>query len=283
MTPQRFIIYCHTNKVNGKKYVGQTRYALEHRWSGHVHAALKRLEKSAFCNAIRKYGPDAFEHEVLDVVSTRDGANIAERAWIQHWGCRAPDGYNLAVGGRAASPHAETRQKISASWQDPTKKALRVDRIHKAWANPDLRRRMSKAAKERMAAMTPEARAALNLKISERVKGGLPPIDDEWRRVRGEGSKAAWAKRTQEERARIVAPMRAACEAQTPEKRRETVRKMNAAHARRTPEERRALALKAWATKRARYGDTPGLYLRRCRACGRFGHYSTSCARREDS
>lgn len=280
MPKPRFIIYCHTNRMNGKKYVGQTKYSLEHRWSGHVHAALKRGGRTAFCNAIRKHGADAFTHEVIDVVTTQAGANSAERAWIEHLSCQSPNGYNLSSGGETSITHEMTRQKISESWRDPVKKASRLSKIREAWANPELRMRLSEATTRRMAAMTAEERVALNKKISARVREGLPPIDDEWRRVRGEGSKASWAKRTPEERARIVAPMLAM---QTTEVRRRTVRTMIDGNAQRSPEERRALALKAWETKRARYGGTPGLYPRRCRACGKWGHYATACpSKKED-
>jgi hypothetical protein len=45
----RFTIYCHTNKVNGKRYVGQTVCSMEKRWSEHV-------THSKAGSGCRKYG-----------------------------------------------------------------------------------------------------------------------------------------------------------------------------------------------------------------------------------
>ncbi len=112
-----FVIYCHTNLVNGKQYVGQTKQNVAKRWRGHVWASKKRTDGvgcSALNAAIRKYGADAFTHEILDIVSTQDGANRAEVVWIEQRRTRAPYGYNLDGGGNAHAPkHATTRKKLS--------------------------------------------------------------------------------------------------------------------------------------------------------------------------
>jgi GIY-YIG catalytic domain-containing protein len=91
---QRFTVYCYTNVVTGKKYVGQTKQGRDERWSQH----LRKDCIYPFALAIREHGPDVWSYEVLDVVTTRKGAYIAEARWIDHFGCRVPNGYNVYKG-----------------------------------------------------------------------------------------------------------------------------------------------------------------------------------------
>ena len=65
-----YIIYCHTNKLNGKRYVGRSVNTLEGRWYTHVSGA-RNNSQCLFHKAIRKYGfsDDAWKHELLEVIS----------------------------------------------------------------------------------------------------------------------------------------------------------------------------------------------------------------------
>jgi group I intron endonuclease len=124
MTP-RFTIYCHTNRVNGKRYVGQTVYSMEKRWGDHVSSSKFKGRRSLFANAVRKYGADAFDHQLLEVVSTQEEANLAEARWISQFTCLVPNGYNLTLGGGAAGRlHENTKILIGkasrAKWQKMT-------------------------------------------------------------------------------------------------------------------------------------------------------------------
>ena len=98
------------------------------RSENHVHAA--RSAKGGrwhFPNAIRKYGPEAFSHEVLAVVTTSlEDANAAEQEWIKKLQTRDPEkGFNLAKGGASQwlDPRS-TREKLSAA----TKRAMTPER-----------------------------------------------------------------------------------------------------------------------------------------------------------
>jgi hypothetical protein len=57
--------------------------SLRRRWQKHVLRALKEGRDWALCKAIRKYGPDAFETEVLEVVRGKAAAHIREREIIR--------------------------------------------------------------------------------------------------------------------------------------------------------------------------------------------------------
>ncbi len=277
----RFVIYCHTNKVNGKKYVGQTRSTMALRWSGHVHAALKRKDQNYFCNAIRKHGVDAFVHEVLDVVMTEAGADLAEALWIVQKQSRAPAGYNLSSGGESPAVHETTRIKISESWGDSDQRKKRADNIRAALNTPDTHALLVASAKRREAAYPAEVRARLDQRLREQSKA-MPPISKERCQRTSHNSKDMWAQRSEEERAAVLAPMRAALAELPLEYKQAAAMKMNDRHAQRTPEERRALALKAWETKRARYGDNQN-WVRRCLRCGKWGHYVTTCGEKKEN
>ena len=114
---RNFIVYVHTNKINGHRYVGCTKLDIESRWKRHLKSARTGSE-CAFHRAIRKYGPDAFEHEVIEVLSTQSGAFLAEKLWIEQFGSVVPNGYNLSTGGEGnpGLRHTdETRARMSES------------------------------------------------------------------------------------------------------------------------------------------------------------------------
>lgn len=73
------------------------------RWNQHVLNANSRPKgrRSHLWGAIRKYGPQAFSHEVLEVCETLESANEAEAKWIDHFDSRNPEkGFNLMKGGK---------------------------------------------------------------------------------------------------------------------------------------------------------------------------------------
>lgn len=75
-----FTVYLHTNTVNGKRYVGITSRPMMKRWNSHLSASKK--SDLFFHKAIRKYGPNPWLHESLEVVDTEGEASDAEQWWI---------------------------------------------------------------------------------------------------------------------------------------------------------------------------------------------------------
>jgi len=106
-------IYKITNKLNGKQYVGQTKTTLYKRFASHVCAA-NRGSTAIIHNAIRKYGKDAFEVELLQECQSFDELDQAERRWIAELNTIAPNGYNVEAGGcrNRASMSEATRAKL---------------------------------------------------------------------------------------------------------------------------------------------------------------------------
>lgn len=106
-----FTVYCHINKVNGKKYVGITKQKPEIRWqSGNGYN-----NSEYFWRAIKKYGWRNFEHEILYENLTKEEAEKIEIQLIAEWETtNRLKGYNIANGGNhVGSVSEETKKKIS--------------------------------------------------------------------------------------------------------------------------------------------------------------------------
>jgi group I intron endonuclease len=97
-TQKSWIIYCHVHVETGRRYMGLTTRSMERRWSQHLTQS--KILKTHFANAIRKYGLEAFSHEILEVCHDQEVAELAERSWIELFDSTNPEkGFNLAKGG----------------------------------------------------------------------------------------------------------------------------------------------------------------------------------------
>ena len=99
-------IYKFTNKTNQKSYIGQSN-RIEERYKQHQRAYLNKNHgsyHSAFCNALRKYGFDNFEYEILVESDsfTRDELDELEIQYIQEYKSFG-NGYNMNKGGNFTS------------------------------------------------------------------------------------------------------------------------------------------------------------------------------------
>jgi len=105
-------IYLLTNKLNGKKYVGQS-VDVNKRWKEHIAIAINpKSRKYAIHNAIAKYGQDNFSWEILHYCSSFDESNILETKLIKEHNCLHPFGYNLNEGGNSHVPCDAVKEKI---------------------------------------------------------------------------------------------------------------------------------------------------------------------------
>lgn len=91
------IIYKATNKVNGKCYIGQTRHSIEVRKRKHLLCARKGV-KTNFYKAIRKYGADNFEWEIVCSTNDKQKLNELETFYITKYDS-IKNGYNMVDGG----------------------------------------------------------------------------------------------------------------------------------------------------------------------------------------
>ena len=106
-----YLVYCHTNMINGKQYVGLTSMSIEER-AGTDGTRYRNCR--VFYNAIQKYGWDNFAHKVLAYDLTHEMACELEKHYIELYNTQVPNGYNLTDGGDGGFHHSEiVRQAIS--------------------------------------------------------------------------------------------------------------------------------------------------------------------------
>ena len=93
-------IYCHLNKINGKRYIGQTKTSVQKRWGHNGYEYTRKHPDSLFAKAINKYGWDNFEHQILFENLTKEEANQKEIELIAFYKSNNREyGYNITAGG----------------------------------------------------------------------------------------------------------------------------------------------------------------------------------------
>lgn len=153
--PTTGIIYCYTNVVTGKKYIGQTIHP-EQRKRNHLHEAMTRNSDYYFHRSIRKYGWDMFKYEVLEEVD-RELLNERELHYIQTHNSLWPNGYNQslakALNETAIQKMSETKKQIFATMTKEERKSL-TEKLCKSnigkKRSEDTRKKMSESAKKHL-------------------------------------------------------------------------------------------------------------------------------------
>lgn len=100
------IVYCYRNKTNNKKYIGITSRKIEERHRSHIYESLNKNSKvynTPFKRAIRKYGIDNFELNILHTNVSEEEASYLEKKYIKkyktYWKYHNSNGYNATIGG----------------------------------------------------------------------------------------------------------------------------------------------------------------------------------------
>ena len=128
------LIYCLTNEVNNKKYIGQTinfkKRMAEHRAPSHRECRLLK-------RAIKKYGWESFKAEIIDATAkNEDQLNLLEIHYIKKHKSLANEwGYNLESGGNNKTHSLESKQicreKKQAWWNAHPEEKERMSKQHK--------------------------------------------------------------------------------------------------------------------------------------------------------
>lgn len=153
-------LYCITNQVNGKQYIGITNKGIDRRFIQHLRCAQQGYDYPLY-RSIRKHGAANFKIEELNSISDYKLAQRAEQKLIVSYGTLSPLGYNLSSGGRGCSGFKlseESKLKISIarkkSWMDPeyrknykkgvTEAFEKTSRIWKEkWLDPEFRKKQA--------------------------------------------------------------------------------------------------------------------------------------------
>ena len=106
-------IYCITNMLNNKKYIGKTLDSLEKRFNEHIRDSRReRCEKRPLYDAFNKHGIENFKIELVEECSYELLSN-REIYWIQKLDTYS-NGYNATLGGdgRVLYNYEEILQKF---------------------------------------------------------------------------------------------------------------------------------------------------------------------------
>jgi len=170
------IIYKALNKINGKCYVGQSAYDLNHRIYGHI-AEVNRNSAQIIHKAIRKYGMQAFEWSIIDEADSKEVLNEKEIYWIKTLNTMVPTGYNMSYGGEAGntSERSEESNKKTSETQKGISKHTeefkrRMSDSYKGVNNPFFGKKHSEEFRSKMSKRVVGNQFALGNKLSEETR-----------------------------------------------------------------------------------------------------------------
>lgn len=149
-------IYLRTNRINGKKYVGQaTNLEVRQKtWKSKNHYAGK-----AIYNARNKYGVDNFGFEILKECDDKE-LDYWEKYYIKELNTKVPYGYNMTDGGEASWVKGK---HLSEEWKrkigEGNKGKKRSTEAKRKWSEAHKGKHLSEEHKK---------------KISEALKGRKP-------------------------------------------------------------------------------------------------------------
>lgn len=133
-------IYAITHRETSRCYIGMSKH-IEYRFSEHREALSRRWHPNPkLQNAWNKYGPHAFDFEILVECEFEDIREQLEISLIEKFGY-----YNLGKGGKGVDFTPEVREKMSASLkrarQDPQAQKNWSEGLKAAWAVGDKKKR----------------------------------------------------------------------------------------------------------------------------------------------
>lgn len=87
-------IYITTNLINGRKYIGQKKYDKDGEWKNYLGSG------TIIKQAIKKYGKENFQREIIEECETSKELNIREVYWINFYNAKeSEEFYNMVDGG----------------------------------------------------------------------------------------------------------------------------------------------------------------------------------------
>lgn len=146
------VIYCYTNKINGKRYVGQTINKLRKRHNQHQSSSYRKKNHDynlPLHNAMRKYDINSFTLEILHIADEYS-IDMLERYYIYFLDTLVKNnkGYNVSDGGNNANVFAGKTEEELREWKQKISKALKGK--YTGEKNPNYGKRLSEERKKKL-------------------------------------------------------------------------------------------------------------------------------------
>jgi group I intron endonuclease len=186
------VIYCVSNTLTGKRYVGQTTSTLSARWKGRCNG---KKGIGILVDAIKKYGREAFVMSQIDVAYSRQELDEKEIYHIARLRTlKAHGGYNIKEGG-GGTP--KPRGAALAAAEKLRGRKIPRESVEKMAATKRGRARTEaeQAVLDRMANINRGRKHSeeSRKKMSEAVTGRkMQPITEEHRKKLSDAAKAQW-------------------------------------------------------------------------------------------
>lgn len=145
MSNRRWIVYCHTNRANGMKYIGRTCLNPVHRWGIDGNGYDRR---NAFGKDIEKYGWNNFSHEILEYnIHSASEADEIERRYISEMNTIFPNGYNTEDGGihGSSNPHEKRDKRPRTGWHHSDETKAKISEGNKRADTHPMEQRINKS------------------------------------------------------------------------------------------------------------------------------------------
>lgn len=145
-------IYAIVNRINGKEYRGSAASSFRQRWNEHLSDLSRGVHPNKHLQAAwNKYGPQAFDFVILEVVSGRAALIAAEQRWIDDALDRGIPLYNK-------SPTAGSQ----LGYKQPPDVNARIRAIRKEqWKKPGVKERLSQTLRRVLPGVQAKRKATL--------------------------------------------------------------------------------------------------------------------------
>lgn len=121
-------IYCFTNKINNKKYIGQSINIINRYYHHKYNYLYENHNKinTVFYDALRKYGFNMFDFKILEECPIAE-LDQREKYWISFLNTQIPNGYNVEGGGRYSKQF--TSQRIAKPRRNRLRHSNDINRV----------------------------------------------------------------------------------------------------------------------------------------------------------
>lgn len=125
-------VYCFTNLINNKKYIGSTIQDPNKRKNQHIYNSINQSDKTKYnyplYQAFRKYGIDNFKFEILEQKECEElEIREIESNYIKLYNTISPNGYNQTDNTLHPINDIESYKKMSATKREKAKSVAEVD------------------------------------------------------------------------------------------------------------------------------------------------------------